>query len=148
MTTEVQNSFYYDSKEEAGLQNQLAKLQAAEDEKGREMHERFVEYDEVKAAFDLAATNRQPEEAMRLGNKLKGLQQSMLVLDSVLTEHREKRQEAEKMLEEHKTLFTLELQRIRYMLDSFAPKLAEMQVVAHPHASEPFPVSPALDPVS
>jgi len=147
MTDDDRNVFHYDYKQQVGLQNQVHNLEDAEDRKRREMHERLVEYAEVKAAFDLAATNCQPEEAMHLGNELKGLQQSMLDLDRVLTEHREKRQEAEKMLEEHKTLFTLELQRIRYMLDSFAPKLAEMQVVAHPHASESFPVSPALDPV-
>ena len=138
MTTEVPDSFDYNFEEEATLRKQLDNRQAAEGEKRREMQGRLGDYDKVKAAFDRAATNGQPKEAMRLGNELKGLQHRLLALDLVLTEHREKRQEAEFTLEEHKTLFTLELQRIGYMLDSFAPKLAEMQVVAHPHTSELF----------
>ena len=129
MTTEDPNPFHYDCKQQIHLANQVEVRNTSEKEKLDEMRQLLIEHDRVEAEFELAATKCQQVDAICLGNELVRLQRSMMDLEPVIREHQEKREEAEKLLEDQKALFTLELERISFTRDSFAPKLEEMRAL-------------------
>ena len=129
MTTEDPKPFHYDYKLQIHLTNQVEVLNTSEMEKLDEMRQLLIEHGRVEAEFELQQSKCQQVDAICLGNELVRLQRSMMDLEPVIREHQEKREEAEKLLEDQKALFTLELERIAFMRDSFAPKLEEMRAL-------------------
>jgi len=134
MTTEHPKPFHYDHKWQLYLTNQLAVLNTSGVEKLDELRQLLLEHGRVAAEFEVHQSNCQQVDAICvdaicLGNELVRLQRLMMDLEPLIREHQEKREEAEKLLEDQKALFTLELERIAVMRDSFAPKLEEMRAL-------------------